>query len=311
MRFLQSIAETVLHAHGRQVFHRDLKPANILASYEEGSGTWKAHLTDFDLAWYSTRSMSTKEAYGAIHYAAPEQLMRPKSPEAHQSTVDVYSFGQLCFYAAVDRDPMPMTGDLKRAAGDLRVFLDEWPSGQAAAEFEDLFVSCVRENPRERIQGFDEISARLAKILFLLRDLQVGTISPQRLLQEAAYAVSGVTAIASNDSDAFEFQSLSGRTSIALTVADVVARDKLLIQIRVSPLQQPTFQGASSKEARRLFGQRIDRSLERSPLRAERDGRVGCDYDFVLRTLPLRQDVEGLSTLQQLLSSVVGAAEAV
>ena len=82
VRFLRSIAQTVAHAHERRVLHRDLKPENILAKYDVTEATWHAHLTDFDLAVDDTRSMSTKEAKGAIHYSAPEQLMRPESNES-------------------------------------------------------------------------------------------------------------------------------------------------------------------------------------------------------------------------------------
>ena len=92
------VAETLQHAHGRNVIHRDVKPENVLVAFDVEHSRWEPYLTDFDLAWYSTATQVTRDAFGAIFYAAPEQLAKPESAEAHAKTTDVFAFGQLAFF---------------------------------------------------------------------------------------------------------------------------------------------------------------------------------------------------------------------
>lgn len=98
-RLLLEVAETLQHAHGRGVIHRDVKPENIVISISE-KNEYAAFLTDFDLAWFSAATQVTKlaDGFGSHYYAAPEQINAPQSSGAHRATVDVYAFGQLCFF---------------------------------------------------------------------------------------------------------------------------------------------------------------------------------------------------------------------
>ena len=108
LAILLVIAETLQHAHGRNVIHRDVKPENVLIAFDEKHSRWEPYLTDFGLAWYSTATQVTRDAFGAIFYAAPEQLAKPGSAEAHAKTTDIFAFGQVAFFLATGSDPVPM-----------------------------------------------------------------------------------------------------------------------------------------------------------------------------------------------------------
>lgn len=84
---LITCAETIKYAHSEGVRHRDIKPENILTKYDQNSNKWVPYLSDFDLAWFSTATTLTIDgrAFGAMHYASPEQMLRPKADAASQS----------------------------------------------------------------------------------------------------------------------------------------------------------------------------------------------------------------------------------
>lgn len=312
IKFLRSIAETVVHAHERKVLHRDLKPENILANYNASDSVWEAYLTDFDLAWFSTRSMSTKEAYGAIHYAAPEQLMRPGSNDAHLPTVDIYSFGKLCFFGCVGRDPEPLSGDSEFETKTLNVALSEWPASRAATEMAKLYRHCVTRQPAGRLTSFSEVVDGLSKVLFSLRELEGGVLSPIRALEEVTFAISGLNHPPSLSSQSVEFTSLSGQTQLSIDIASTAeARPTSVdIKIHVLPLQMPTFEGLSAQQARVAFTRRVDGAIGRVPVDAKRQGTINFDYSFDILVTGVRLGLEGMSALQQALSRLIEVSEA-
>lgn len=310
LKFIRSVAETVAHAHERQVFHRDIKPANILAKYNMGDQVWEAFLTDFDLAWYSTRTMSTKEAYGALHYAAPEQLMRPSSNEAHLPTVDVFSFGKLLYFAATGQDPQPLAGAIESDIRRLNVALDDWQSAKAATTYVELFRQCVAEDYRRRISDFSSVLDRLARVLFFLRDLDAESLSPRRLLEELTFALSGLNSPPLLSGDQATFTTLSGRTDVSIELGDSDGSgNQLTFKVRIMPLQEPIFERSSSKQAHIHFTKRIDLALQRLGGNAERVSRVrdNFSFDILIRGVPPR--LEGLTRLQEVLSRTLETTE--
>ena len=60
LQILIKIAETLQHAHGRNVIHRDVKPENIVLTFDSESNIWVPYLTDFDLAWFSAATQLTR-----------------------------------------------------------------------------------------------------------------------------------------------------------------------------------------------------------------------------------------------------------
>jgi eukaryotic-like serine/threonine-protein kinase len=309
VKFLLSVAETVAHAHERSVIHRDIKPENIIAKYSESDGVWEAFLTDFDLAWYSTRSMSSKEAYGALHYAAPEQLMRPGSNEAHLRTVDVFSFGKLCYFAAVAQDPSPLAGPNENDVRRLDVPLEDWPSGKAAAEFLELFKRCVVGDHRRRPQDFTYIIDKLARILFLLRDLDTGRLTPTRMLEELAFALSGLNSPPKLDGASASFSTLSNRTELRVQ-CDTIDDSTVKVTLVVQPLDRPVFEGSTARQAHDLYRRRVDNAVSSVALKGERVGKVQGDFSFKVSLDSVRLNLSGLTTLQQAVSRILEAAEA-
>lgn len=310
VKFLRSVAETVAHAHERHVCHRDIKPANILAKYNAVDGAWEAYLTDFDLAWYSTRTMSTKEAYGALHYAAPEQLMKPSSNEAHLGTVDIFSFGKLLYFAVTGQDPQPLAGAVETDIKRMHVVLDEWRSAKAASEFVDLFRSCVAEDHRRRIQEFSDVLDRLTRVLFLLRDLDSDVLSPRRILEELTFALSGLNSPPRLEGERAEFTTLSGRTDVAISLEETDGNETgLTIRVRAMPLQQPIFEGASSKQAHKHFARRVDSALERFGGTAERQGGIRENFAFDVLVSGIPPRYSGLTRLQEVVSRVLETSE--
>ena len=77
----------------------------------------------FDLAWFSTASVLTKEAIGSTFYCAPEQIYKPRSLSARDFRVDQYAFGQLLFFGLTGSDPLQNASD---NANELRSRLQNW-----------------------------------------------------------------------------------------------------------------------------------------------------------------------------------------
>jgi len=217
---LLKIAETLQHAHGRNVIHRDVKPENIVLAFDGGTQTWVPYLTDFDLAWFSTATQVTKDAFGALFYAAPEQLAKPSSHAAHSPTTDIYSFGQLCFFAVAGSDPIPFgSADNRQGLEDM---IANWAGEQAANAFLDLYDNCTRQDPRERPSSFRAVSDRLYQVYRLLRQVdQDQHISAGRFVTELLFAAAGLSEQRRVGHEAY--RSVSGRTTITITGVDEVS----------------------------------------------------------------------------------------
>ena len=188
MGLLFTIADTLRHAHGRGVIHRDVKPENIVMAFNEGR--WVPHLTDFDLAWYSTASLSTKDALGTIYYASPEQLAKPGSASTHSARVDFYSFGMVLYFVLTGSDPVPMgmADNTKALAERLR----QWGSRDAAVRILELYKSCSEIDPEKRPHSMDAICGQLTAISGLLRSgSRRAVLSLSDFVSELRYGISG------------------------------------------------------------------------------------------------------------------------
>jgi serine/threonine protein kinase len=264
LRILLLVAETIQHAHGRNVVHRDIKPENILLTYQQDGGpTWLPYLTDFDLAWFSTATKLTKEGMGNIYYAAPEQLASPLSRAAHEVTVDVYSFGQLGYFAITGSDPAPLgRADNLRS---LRGRLERWPVGQAAALFLEWYQRCVADEPVERYQNFQALVDDLSRVELGLRETDpTSPLARADFMSELAFSLSGF--IDAPQVEEPVVPSLSGRTRIELRVGREHERGpKQLydLDVRLS-VERIAIEGVTNLD--------ISRSAPRSPLTCDDDG---------------------------------------
>jgi serine/threonine protein kinase len=255
---LIKIAETLKHAHGRNVIHRDIKPENIIMSYDQKNKTWEPYLTDFDLAWFSTATQVTKEAFGVIFYAAPEQLSRPQSKIAHAETTDVYSFGQLSYFIATGSNPVPFHGaDNVRA---LKNRIRDWRTVEASSSFLQLYSYCTQDEPGKRPSDFRDIINTLHQIYQLLTDTSKDQIFEQdNFIRELSYQLVGLPE-SPELINSKSLNSLSGRTTLEFTDIKKDSTGEFNIKVKlISPIL--SLSGITSDKARHSLNTRLDKAL--------------------------------------------------
>jgi serine/threonine protein kinase len=272
---LITVAHALRHAHGVGVIHRDIKPENIVMGYDQITGCYEPYVTDFDLAWFTTATQLTNQAIGALSYAAPEQLT-PRTPEtARLPTVDVYAFGQLAYFCALDSPPVPLDyeGNEERLRGVLR----EWGNLDAADIFLRLYQGCNQRNWQDRIQTIQECIDLLDEVTEeLLSASRDEIISIHDLLAGIAYRISGGDITT-------DFSSPSGRTRIYLRYNDSRRVDRIDVEARFSPFHDLPSGKTMSQKIRQ-----IDAALRPYSQWANRRG--GYEYDVLIymRNVELR-----------------------
>lgn len=296
------IAETLQHAHGRNVIHRDVKPENVLMAFTPERSKWEPYLTDFDLAWYSTATQVTRDAFGAVFYAAPEQLAKPESSDAHAKTTDIFAFGQVAFFVVTGSDPVPLeAADNRRALSER---LGYWTNLEAAEEFLSLYESCTRRNPKERVQDFRTVSEALFRVRRHLTDrTPEDVVEQERFVPELGFALAG---LAQPYSDPHVVTSRSGRTSIQLgepTLDGNVA--KIEITLVHANLQ---IAGATNERARVILNSRLDKDLIEFPMARRRSGDVGTYKVFVdIADIPM--NLRGVELCRRIIGRAVDSIE--
>lgn len=304
--YLLAVAQTIVHAHAREVIHRDIKPENIIALYDAETNRWIPHLTDFDLAWFSTATQVTKEALGTTFYAAPEQVAHFNSAAARSPAVDVYSFGQLLYFAATGSDPIPMAAQENRST--LATRLEGWTVGTAARRFLSLYERTSVSNPAQRMQSMQDVADELADILQDFRSVEAGArISPDQFAEELAFITSGFTRGGETAGD--EFHSLSGQTSIEIRFKYHPHPKKTSMEARLIPQHTLGVEGAETFEiARQTLNKRIDAALSGVPNVTRRSGKKGV-YEVFLEFNGLPLSVEGVRDCSQALRRAITAME--
>jgi serine/threonine protein kinase len=216
------VCETVEYAHGHGVLHRDVKPENVLLRYDDQIARFLPVLTDFDLAWFSTATRHTVEAFGAPFYAAPEQLAQPGASVTHNETVDVYSLGMLLMFMLTGRDPAAPESTIE----DLRRLLSSWPSG-SNVELLTLLDAAARRSPRMRLSTVAEFRQRLQQVRGkLMTAADPGAaLSNSEFISQIAF---GLDRPCTHTEDGAELTSASERTEVQLSFAERV----LIVQMR-------------------------------------------------------------------------------
>jgi hypothetical protein len=218
VHLLVGIAETLQHAHVREVVHRDVKPENILLRYDGEIGTWIPYLCDFDLAWFSTATSLTKEAMGTFNYAAPEQLAGQNLNDSRGYTADVFSFGQISYFLLVGDDPTPSRPDRNRDIIASR--LDKWTHGGAANDFLRFYLKSTSQEKTQRHQNFREVIEEILAIGQRMKgDAPDAQLEPPDFLNQIVHAVVGLRG-AKTDTDIVVIASFSGRTECTIRIRD-------------------------------------------------------------------------------------------
>lgn len=310
MALLIDVAETVRHAHSRDVVHRDIKPENILMKYVAVENRWIAHLTDFDLAWFPTASHLTVQALGTVHYAAPEQLAKPNSRQAREKAVDVFSFGQLLFFAITGSDPVPYDVDENKEA--LRIRVSQWGYEKVAIEVARLYEACTQVNPSLRPENLNVILDGLRSILSTIKGVdEDDMITDIELISEIIFSLVGL------DQELAEARSMfvtpSGRTRVSLEALPEANKDGVMmytIKAHFEPITEIKIDGSSNYDhARRILNWRIDSALTEFKNRAVRKSGTQGTYECYVNVGAVPGSHAGARIVPPMLARVIGAIE--
>ena len=306
VQVLMTVGETLRHAHSRGVRHRDVKPENIVMSWDPTNEQWRPFLTDFDLAWFSTATqVVTKEGFGNVPYAAPEQWATPMAASAHAPTTDVYAFGQLCFFAASGSDPVVFEVADNVRALERRLGLG-W-SADAASAFVDLYSKCVKQKPAQRLQSFVEICDRLFRVLQNLSEISPHKeLKKEQFIRELVFSMVGLSS--ENVPSESAFLTLSAKTRIGVDVKRI-SRNRADLVYDFQSQDSPILEGVQNfEQMRRTLLGRVETVLTQFQDTKKRYGSQGPFQVYVEHErVPLT--MAGVALSRSVISRIVDSIE--
>ncbi|MGC5053512.1 protein kinase domain-containing protein [Micromonospora sp. DT48] len=278
---LIDIAEAVKHAHDHDVIHRDIKPENIVCRLSP-EARQVPFLTDFDLAWFSTRTQTaTQHAIGVIAYAAPEQYsaFNAKASGAKTPALDVFSFGQLLYFCFTGKDPDPV--DLSRNLETLQREVKGIGSNEFVRQIGGLYKDSTEWHPGDRIQSFEEVLNRLRRIQAELENTDTDIrLSEDSFLSELIYQLTRDPREPGDPS----FISHSGNWIVHLAWHTKLWRKETTpaLVIEFTPQGRIGLENVSNEQMRRVLNERVNNKLRHhKPFANLRKGNRGAYQVFV------------------------------
>ena len=112
-RYIASLARALMYCHSKHVIHRDIKPENLLLGM-------KGELKIADFGWSVHAPNSRRKTLcGTLDYLPPEMVQGLD----HDSAVDVWSLGVLCYEFLFGQPPFEAEGHSNTYKRILRVDL--------------------------------------------------------------------------------------------------------------------------------------------------------------------------------------------
>lgn len=139
--YIESLARALVYCHAKHVIHRDIKPENLLLGLH---GELK--IADFGWSVHAPNSRR-KTLCGTLDYLPPEML----EGHDHDSTVDVWSLGVLCYEFLFGTPPFEAAGHSETYKRILKVDL-RFPSHHQVSEgAKDLIEKLLIKDPKKRM----------------------------------------------------------------------------------------------------------------------------------------------------------------
>jgi len=300
---LLTIAQTLRHAHSRGVLHRDVKPENIVMNLDNQKGKWRPFLTDFDLAWFTTATQFTKEALGVVYYASPEQQATPMSASAHAPTTDIYSFGQLCYFATTGSDPVPLGVADNLLA--LKKRLGAGWTAEGAETFAQLYADCTEKEAEKRPSGFETVCDTLFRIIQLLSEVSTtSTIAGERFVREVVFSTVGLSADVQTGEGSF--LTLSGKTRFTVRVSRE-RRGAADVTYDVEAQEAPIIDGVHKfEQLRKTLLARLDSAFQGFSARKRY---VGAPFQILVEHFAVPLTLQGVAQSRALISRIIDVLE--
>jgi len=136
--YIEEIASALLFAHSKHVLHRDIKPENLLLTHDD-------HIKLADFGWSAHGTRRRETMCGTLDYLPPEMVER----KPHDSRVDIWSLGVLCYEFLVGHPPFETEGQDETFARILSVSY-RFPD-YVSDEARDFVGRLLRKKPEDRM----------------------------------------------------------------------------------------------------------------------------------------------------------------
>jgi aurora kinase len=139
--YIASLARALMYCHKKHVIHRDIKPENLLVGL-------KGELKIADFGWSVHAPGARRNTLcGTLDYLPPEMV----EGKSHDSCVDVWSLGVLCYEFLFGGPPFEAPGHNETYKRILKVDL-HFPSSPVVSDgAKDLIMSLLRREPCDRL----------------------------------------------------------------------------------------------------------------------------------------------------------------